>query len=64
MSPALEAPEPEFLNVEETAKLLRLSPRLIREMAKFRRIPCQKFGKRKYRFSRAAILRWMEGRNA
>jgi len=49
----------EILTVEEAAIFLRVSTSSIYKLAQDGRIPCRKAG-RQWRFSRSAILRWIE----
>ncbi len=50
----------EVLNVEEAAEFLGFRPYTIREKARGGEIPGRKVGK-EWRFSRSALLRWLEG---
>lgn len=56
--------EPELLLVEEVATLLRLSPYTVRQMARQGKLPgARKIGG-EWRFSRKALLEWVEGRDS
>jgi len=54
------AAEKEVLDLEEAAALLRLQPETVRALAEARRIPARRIGNT-WRFSRAALLGWLEG---
>jgi excisionase family DNA binding protein len=49
----------EYLTANEAADLLRVSAKLIRDMARQGLIPGRKIG-REWRFSRAALQKWLE----
>ncbi len=53
---------PEVLTVAEAANMLQVHPETLRAMARLKRIPARKIG-RKWRFSRAALLRWLDHGN-
>lgn len=50
---------PPIMNVRQAAKLLGLSPYTVREFARDGKIPAKKVG-RAWRFSRDALIRWLE----
>lgn len=52
--------EKEIMVAEEVAKLLRVDKQRIYELVRRHLIPVIKVGERQYRFSRAAIQRWLE----
>ena len=56
----VSAAEKEVLDLEEAAALLRLQPETVRGLAESRRIPARRIGNT-WRFSRAALLAWLEG---
>lgn len=51
---------PEIMNADQAARFLGLSAWTVREYSKQGRIPHRRVGRR-YIFSRAALLRWLEG---
>jgi excisionase family DNA binding protein len=56
----VSAAENEVLDLDEAAALLRLPPQTVRGLAESRRIPARRVGNT-WRFSRAALLAWLEG---
>jgi excisionase family DNA binding protein len=52
----------EVLTTEEAAALLKFKPATVRRLARERKIPARSSG-RDWRFSRAALMRWLEGRD-
>lgn len=52
--------EKDVLKTDEVAELLEITPLTVREWAKKGKIPAKKIGK-EWRFSKAAILKWLEG---
>lgn len=52
--------EKDVLKSDEVAELLEISPLTVRDWAKKGKIPARKIGK-EWRFSKAAILKWLEG---
>ena len=48
------------LNLSETAKLMRVSAKTLRELARSKRVPCQKVG-REWRFLLPSLERWLAG---
>lgn len=52
--------EKDVLKSDEVAELLDISPLTVRDWAKKGKIPARKIG-REWRFSKAAILKWLEG---
>lgn len=52
---------PEILTVDEVAKLLRVNKKTIYDCAARGEIPCRKIGRKIFRFSRAAVLSWLNG---
>ena len=53
----------DVLTTEEAAKLLKFKPATIRRMAREKKIPGNSAG-RDWRFSRSALMRWVEGDQA
>lgn len=51
---------PEVMNVEQTAELLQLEPKLVLELAEAGKLPGRKLGK-EWRFSRTAVIAWLAG---
>ena len=51
---------PDILNMTEACAFLRADPKTVRNLMRRGTIPFRKFG-RTFRFSRAALLKWMEG---
>jgi excisionase family DNA binding protein len=49
-----------ILNTKEAAKLLRVSPRVLRRLIKTRVLPHNKLGRRIYRFRKESLEAWME----
>lgn len=47
---------PEFVEAEDLAELLRVSPDTVLEWARSGRIPCRRFGPRVIRFDLAEVL--------
>ena len=62
LSVAAPAPaaEKEVLDLDEAAALLQLKPDVVRSLAESRRIPARRINNT-WRFSRAALLAWLEG---
>lgn len=58
-APSLAA-EPEVLDLEEAAALLRVTPQAVRALAEAQRIPARRVGDA-WRFSRPALLEWLKG---
>jgi len=50
----------EVLNLTEAAKFIRVSQKTLREMARKKRLPCQKVG-REWRFLRRGLEQWLAG---
>lgn len=50
----------EVLNIQQTAAMLHVSTKTLQRLAAERKVPCQKIG-REYRFSRTALLAWLNG---
>jgi len=48
------------LNLTEAAQLIRVSEKTLREMARTKRVPCQKVG-REWRFLRRGLEQWLAG---
>jgi excisionase family DNA binding protein len=59
----ISAAENEVLDLDEAAALLRLPPQTVRGLAESRRIPARRVGNT-WRFSRSALLAWLEGDQA
>jgi excisionase family DNA binding protein len=59
----VSAAENEVLDLDEAAALLRLPPQSVRALAESRRIPARRVGNT-WRFSRSALLAWLEGDQA
>jgi len=56
-----DAPEAvEVMNIEQTAELLQLEPKLVLELAEAGKLPGRKLGK-DWRFSRTAVIAWLAG---
>lgn len=53
-------PEPDVLTLNEAAAYVRVSEKTLRELAKSRRVPCQRVG-REWRFLRKALDDWLVG---
>jgi excisionase family DNA binding protein len=51
---------PEVMNIEQTADLLQLEPKLVLELAEAGKLPGRKLGK-EWRFSRTAVIAWLAG---
>ncbi len=59
--PAAQAgPDPEVLDVDDAAALLRVEPAVVRSLAGASLIPARRVGDQ-WRFSRAALLEWLKG---
>lgn len=56
---ATQASSEQVLTLEETAALLKLPPEVVRRRAEQRDLPGRRFGD-EWRFSRAAVLDWLE----
>ncbi len=54
------SPWPDVLTLEEAAAYLRLSPGELSQLADWRQVPGRRIGAH-WRFSRAALLEWLEG---
>jgi excisionase family DNA binding protein len=52
--------EPEVLTLEQVAVLLQVDPEEVRKLASRGELPCRQIGD-EWRFSRRAVLRWLEG---
>jgi excisionase family DNA binding protein len=50
----------EILKAGEVAELLRIDKQRLYELVRTRRIPVIRIGLRQYRFSRTAIMNWLE----
>ena len=57
---AAAAPEPEVLTLDEASLLLRISPDELARLARNREIPGRRVDKQ-WRFSRQALLDWLDG---
>lgn len=53
----------EVLNLAEAARFVRVSQKTLREMARQKRVPCQKVG-REWRFLRRHLEQWLAGSSA
>lgn len=53
---------PDILDVKEAAALLRVHSNTIYQLASVGQVPCRRVG-RQYRFSRAALERWLEAQD-
>ena len=51
----------EVLNLTEAARFIRVSEKTLREIARNKRVPCQKVG-REWRFLRRGLEQWLAGR--
>lgn len=58
-----ESAEKEVLGADEAARLLGVSPYTVRSLARTGAMPGRKVGK-EWRFSRAKLLEWLEGKNS
>lgn len=54
------AADPEVLDLEEAAALLRVQPQTLRALAEAQRVPARRVGET-WRFSRVALLEWLKG---
>lgn len=59
MSALRTEPEDRLLTVEEAAKVLQVSPYMVREWARDRKIPAIRLGKRYWRFRRSSLNAWI-----
>lgn len=55
--------QPEVLDLDEAAALLRLTPQTVEALAEAQRIPARRIGDT-WRFSRQALLEWLKGQDA
>lgn len=55
-----QSPDP-ILTADEVALLLRVDVKLVRDLAQTHQIPSRRVG-RSFRFSRAAIMAWLDAR--
>lgn len=52
---------PEVMTVQEVADLLRVDVKTVRDMFHRRELPGRRVGAKIIRFSRSAVLAWLEG---